>query len=237
MPDHSSPQIFSDPTDAVLEQEVPRLVADGVRSLKVFLTYEPLRLTDAEFLRVLAAARRNGCLVAVHCENDAAIGWRIEALLRAGLTAPGYHAWARPPVVEREATHRAIALAELVDQPIQIFHVSCAEAAEEIARAQARGVKVWGETCPQYLTLTAADMDRPGFEGAKYMCSPAPRDEAEHGRVWDMIRRGVLDVVSSDHCGFSYGGNAGKARAGRDAPFTEVPNGIPGLAARLPILF
>ncbi len=237
MIDHAFHQIISDPTDAVLEEEVPRLVADGVRSLKVFLTYDTLRLDDAQFLRVLVAARRHGCLVAVHCENDAAIHWRMEALLRAGLTAPKYHAWARPPVVEREATHRAIALAELVDQPIQVFHVSCAEAAEEIARAQARGVKVWGETCPQYLTLTAADMDRPGFEGAKFVCSPAPRDEAEHERVWGMVRRGVLDVVSSDHCGFSYGGTAGKARHGTGAPFTEVPNGIPGLAARLPILF
>jgi dihydropyrimidinase len=107
----------------------------------------------------------------VHCENYAAIAWMSEALLAAGLTMPKYHAWSRPTMVEREATYRAIALAELVDQPIQIFHVSCGEVADEIARAQARGVKVWAETCPQYLALTAADMDRPGFEGAKYMCS------------------------------------------------------------------
>ena len=115
MLDHSFHQIITDPTDSVLDEEVPRLVAEGVRSLKVFLTYDALRLDDAGYLRVLAAARQHGCLVAVHCENDAAIGWRIEALLRAGLTAPKHHAWARPPVVEREATHRAIALAELVD--------------------------------------------------------------------------------------------------------------------------
>src|SRR3712207_5278272 len=107
MLDHAFHQIVSDPTEAVLRDEIPRVVAEGVRSLKVFLTYEPLRLTDEEFLRVLAVARRLGCLVTVHCENDATIRWRIEALLRAGLTAPRYHAWARPPVVEREATHRA----------------------------------------------------------------------------------------------------------------------------------
>jgi dihydropyrimidinase len=237
MVDYAFHQIISDPTEAVLEQEIPALVARGVRSLKVFLTYEPLHVTDVEYLKVLAVARRHGCLVTVHCENYAAINWRTAALLAAGLTAPKYHAWARPPVVEREATHRAIALAELVDQPIQIFHVSCAEAAEEIARAQARGVKVWGETCPQYVTLTADHMDAPGFEGAKYMCSPAPRDAAEHGRIWDMIRRGVLDVVSSDHCAFSFAGEAGKGQNGRDANFRDIPNGIPGLAARLPILF
>lgn len=236
MLDYAFHQIIADPTDAVLA-EIPGLVAQGIRSLKVFLTYEPLHLTDADYLKVLLAARKNGCLVTVHCENYDAIGWRTQALLEAGLTAPKYHAWSRPPVVEREATHRAIALAELVDQPIQVFHVSCAEAAEEIARAQARGQKVWGETCPQYLALTADHMDRPGFEGAKFMCSPAPRDVAEQGRVWEMIRRGVLDVVSSDHCGFSFDGDKGKAMNGRDAPFRDIPNGIPGIAARLPILF
>jgi dihydropyrimidinase len=237
MLDHGFHQIIADATDAVINDEIPQIVAQGVRSLKVFLTYEPLHLTDAEYLKVLLAARKHGCMVTVHCENYEAINWRTQALLAAGLTGPKYHAWARPPVVEREATHRAIALAELVDQPIQVFHVSCEEAAEEIARAQARGLKVWGETCPQYVTLTAADMDRPGFEGSKFMCSPAPRDTAEHARIWEMIRRGTLDVVSSDHCGYSYEGNLGKAQNGRDAVFRDIPNGIPGLAARLPIVF
>ena len=238
MVDYSFHQIISDATEDVLEREVPQIVAKGIRSLKVFLTYEPLHLPDEQYLKVLVTARKHGCLVTVHCENYAAINWRTEALLKAGLTAPKYHAWSRPPVVEREATHRAIALAELVDQPIQVFHVSCEEAAEEIARAQHRGVKVWGETCPQYLALTAADMDRPGFEGAAFMCSPSPRSSAEQAKVWEMIRRGTLDVVSSDHCGFSMGKpDAGKAANGRDANFRDIPNGIPGLAARLPILF
>lgn len=235
--DYSFHQIVTDPTDQVIEQELPAIVAAGVRSFKVFLTYDPLHVDDAQYLRVLAAARRLGAFVTVHCENYHAIRFMTEALLARGMTAPKYHSWSRPPVVEREATHRAIALAELLDQPIQVFHVSCAEAAEEIARAQTRGVKVWGETCPQYLTLTAAHMDRPGFEGAKFMCSPSPREEAEHERVWAMIRRGVLDVISSDHCGYSYEGNAGKGQNGRDATFRDIPNGIPGLAARLPIVF
>ncbi|MDO9708987.1 dihydropyrimidinase [Paracraurococcus lichenis] len=237
MLDYSFHQIITDPTEEVLEREVPQIVAKGIRSLKVFLTYEPLHLSDEEYIKVLVTARRNGCLVTVHCENYAAIKWRTEALIAAGLTAPKYHAWSRPSIVEREATHRAIALAELVDQPIQVFHVSCEEAAEEIARAQARGLKVWGETCPQYLTLTADDMDRPGFDGAAFMCSPSPRTTAEHAKVWEMIRRGTLDIVTSDHCGFSMAGEQGKAASGRDAPFRDIPNGIPGLAARLPILF
>ncbi|BFL62930.1 Dihydropyrimidinase [Roseomonas mucosa] len=237
MIDHGFHQVITDPTPAVMEAELPQVVADGVGSLKAFLTYDPLHLTDAEFLQVLLAARRHGLMVHVHCENHDAIRWRQQALLAAGMTAPKYHAWARPPVVEREATHRAIALAELVDQPIQVFHVSCAEVAEEIARAQARGLKVWGETCPQYLVLTAEDMDRPGFEGAKFICSPAPRQAADHEGTWEMLRRGTLSVVSSDHCGFSFGGDRGKARNGRDASFDAIPNGIPGLAARVPVLF
>lgn len=237
MVDYSFHQIITDATDDVIWKEIPQVVAQGVRSLKVFLTYDPLQLDDRAYLRVLAAARREGAFVTVHCENYEAIRWRTEALIAAGKTAPMYHAWSRPKMIEREATHRAIALAEMVDQPIQVFHVSCSEVAEEIARAQHRGLKVWGETCPQYFTLTAADMDRPGFEGAKFMCSPAPRTKADQEALWADVRRGTLDVVSSDHSGWTFGGARGKPVNGTDAPFRDIPNGVPGLAARLAILF
>ena len=237
MVDYSFHQIITDASDAVIHQQIPQVVAEGIRSLKVFLTYDALALDDRGYLRVLAAARRAGALVTVHCENYEAIGWRTEALLAAGLTAPKYHAWSRPRMIEREATHRAIALAEMVDQPIQVFHVSCSEVAEEIARARHRGLKVWGETCPQYFVLTAADMDRPGFEGAKFMCSPSPRTAADQAMLWEDIRRGTLDVISSDHSGWCYDGTRGKRVAGDDASFRDIPNGVPGLAARLPIIF
>ena len=126
---------------------------------------------------MLAAARKLGALVCVHAEHHELIMFLTEQLVAAGLTAPKHHAWAKPTVVEREAAHRIIAMAEALDVPIQIFHVSGPEPAEEIARARKRGLKVWGETCPQYLMLTAEDLDRPGFEGAKYIFSPrrAPR--------------------------------------------------------------
>ena len=237
MVDYSFHQIVTDPTDDVVFREIPEVVASGIRSLKAFLTYDPLHLDDRQFLRVLAAARRAGALVTVHCENYEAIRWRTAALLADGRTAPKYHAWSRPVMVEREATHRAIALAELVDQPIQIFHVSCPEVAEEIARARARGVKVWAETCPQYFVLSGTDMDRPGFEGAKFMCSPAPRDAAAREGLWQEIRQGTLDVISSDHSGWSYETPAGKRVHGVDAPFRDIPNGVPGLGSRLPIIF
>lgn len=237
MVDYSFHQIITDATDDVIFREVPEIVAQGVRSLKVFLTYDPLHLDDRQFLRVLAAARRTGALVTVHCENYEAIRWRTAALLADGRTAPKYHAWSRPSMIEREATHRAIALAEMVDQPIQIFHVSCPEVAEEIERAQRRGVKVWGETCPQYFVLSAADMDRPGFEGAKFMCSPAPRDKAASEGLWEVVKRGTLDVISSDHSGWGYDTPAGKRVNGSDASFRDIPNGVPGLTARLPLIF
>ena len=196
MVDYSFHQIITDASDEVIFNQVPQVVASGVRSLKVFLTYDPLHLDDRQFLRVLAAARRTGALVTVHCENYEAIRWRTAALLADGKTAPKYHAWSRPPMLEREAAHRAIALAEMVDQPIQIFHVSCPEVAEEIGRAQARGLKVWGETCPQYFVLSADDMDRPGFEGAKFMCSPSPRDAAASEGLWKTCARRCVG------CGF-----------------------------------
>ena len=247
--DYGFHQIITDPTPEVLGEEVPALVARGVRSLKVFLTYDPLMLTDRQFIEVLAAARRLGAFVTVHCENFDAIGWRIEALLKAGLTDPLQHAWSRPPVVEREATHRAIALAEMVDQPIQIFHVSCEEAAAEIAAAKARGLKVWGETCPQYLTLSHDDLAGPDFVGAKAVCSPALRERGENERVWRRIQDGTLDVVTSDHCGFSfatqkkvagssaYGTGTAATRPDGTPMFNAIPNGVPGIETRLPVLF
>ena len=237
MVDYSFHQIIADASDEVIFKQIPEIVAAGVRSLKVFLTYENSFIDDRGFLRVLAAARRNAMLVTVHCENYEAINWRTAALLAAGHVEPKYHAWSRPSMIEREATHRAIALAELVDTPIQVFHVSCPEVAAEITQAKARGLKVWGETCPQYFVLSAADMDRPGFEGAKFMCSPSPRDAAASAGLWDMVRMGTLDVVSSDHSGWGYNSPVGKRVHGTNAPFSDIPNGVPGLASRLPILF
>ena len=234
--DYSFHLIVSDPTPEVLA-ELPDLIAQGHRSIKVFLTYDAMVLGDEGYLEVLAVARRHGALVTVHAENHAAIKWMTARLRAAGLTGTLQHAWSKPMVVEREATHRAIALAELLDVPIQIFHVSGAEAADEIARAQARGVKVFGETCPQYLVLTAQDLDRPDFEGAKFICSPAPRTAADQAALWQALARGTLGVVTSDHAPFRFDDPQGKKIHGTDAPFDQVPNGVPGIETRLPILF
>ncbi|WAP67815.1 dihydropyrimidinase [Jiella pelagia] len=229
--------IVSDPSPQVLGQELPALVEDGYTSLKVFMTYEDLRLSDAEILGVLDTARRTGALVMVHCENEDAIRYLIGRHEADGDVAPKAHATTRPIAAEREATHRALSLAEIVDVPLVIVHVSNRESMEEIERARRRGRKVIGETCPQYLMLTAEDLDGMDWEGAKFVCSPPPRDKASQDACWDGIERGVFDLYSSDHCPFRYDDPAGKLNPKGRESFRHIPNGIPGVETRLPILF
>jgi dihydropyrimidinase len=229
--------IIADATDAVLGQELPALVHDGYTSFKVFMTYEGLALSDIEMLNVMAVARDTGALVMVHAENYDAIRFLTDRLERAGKTAPQYHATSRPIPVEREATHRAISLAELVDVPVMIVHVSNGQAMEEIRRAQQRGLKVYGETCPQYLVLTEKDMEGLNMEGAKYVCSPPPRDTQSQQACWQGLQQGVFSIFSSDHCPFRYDDPQGKQNPKGRTSFRWVPNGMPGVETRLPILF
>ncbi|MCA0922645.1 dihydropyrimidinase [Pseudooceanicola nanhaiensis] len=229
--------IITDPTPSVLGQELPALVADGYTSFKVFMTYEGMALTDMEMLKVMAVARDTGALVMVHAENYDMIRFMTEQLEAAGMTAPRHHATSRPIVVEREATHRAISLAELSDIPLMVVHVSNREATEEIRRAQSRGLNIRGETCPQYLVLTEDDLDGLNMEGAKYVCSPPPRDLDSQKACWEGLQQGVFNVYSSDHSPFRYDDPAGKLFPKGRTSFRWVPNGIPGVGARLPILF
>jgi dihydropyrimidinase len=147
------------------------------------------------------------------------------------------HAFTRPQAVEREATHRAITLAEVVDVPLVIVHVSNGAAADEILRARLRGRNVVAETCPQYVQLTAEDLEGMDWEGAKFVCSPPPRDKAEQANIWRGIETGVFDLFSSDHCPFKYDHPEGKLNPRGRTDFRHIPNGIPGVEARLPILF
>ena len=229
--------IISDPTKALLGQELPALVADGYTSFKVFMTYESLRLNDAEILDTMDAARRTGALVMVHCENEDAIAYLIGQHEALGEVRPDAHASTRPIVAEREATHRAMSLAEIVDVPVVIVHVSNGAAIDEIRRARARGRKVVAETCPQYLTLTAADLEGMDWEGAKFVCSPPPRDADEQIACWNGLEEGTFDLFSSDHCPFRYDDPAGKLNPKSKESFRHIPNGIPGIETRLPILF
>jgi len=225
-------------TDPVtLGQDLPALIRAGYTSFKVFMTYAGLALSDREILEVMAVAKEQNAMVMVHAENEDAIEFLRDKAERQGETGPLHHARTRPVPVEREATHRAISLAEIAQVPLTIVHVSNGEAMEEIARARNRGVTVFAETCPQYITLTADDLDRAGFEGAKYVCSPPPRTSEEWGNIWGGIEQGVFDLFSSDHCPFRFADPAGKDVAGARQSFRNIPNGIPGVETRLPVLF
>ena len=235
--DYAFHLIVSDPTPQAIGQDLPALIKDGYTSFKIYLTYDALMLSDEQVLDVFAVARRDGAMVMVHAENNDMIKWMAERLIRAGLTAPKFHATSRPMLVEREATHRTIALAELVDVPVLVVHVSGAEAIDQIRWAQSRGLKVYAETCPQYLFLTADDMDKPGLEGAKHMCSPPPRDKANQEIVWNALAEGVFEVFSSDHAPYRYDDPDGKLKHGPNAHFKQIANGVPGLEVRMPLLF
>ena len=236
MVDYAFHLIVSDPSAGVLGQELPALIRDGYTHFKIYMTYDALKLDDRQVLDVLHLARREGAMTMIHAENDDCIAWLTETLEMAGQTAPRYHASSRPPVVEREATHRAISLAELMDVPVLIVHVSGNEAMTQIQQAQARGLRVYGETCPQYLFLTAEDLARPGFEGAKCICSPPPRSKEDQRHIWRGLRTGVFQIFSSDHAPFRYEGADGKRAAGEDARFRDVPNGVPGIETRMALL-
>lgn len=235
--DYSFHAIVTDPTEIVLRKELPRLISEGIRSIKIFSAYEHNFIDDEAILDVLSVAKEAGALVVVHAENYGMIKWLTKSLEGRGLTQPKYHALAKPAIVEREAISRVIALSEILDQPIQIFHVSSAEGVEEIRRAQCRGVKVFAETCPQYLAFTAEDLNRPAFEGVKYLCSPALRTREDQAALWKAIRSGIIGIVSSDHAPWSYNDTRGKRVAGDDASFSKIPNGMPGIETRLPFLF
>lgn len=234
--DYAFHLIVSDPRPEVLDVELPALIREGIRSFKVYMTYDMLRLDDGQLLDVMSVAQREKAMVMVHAENHEVIQWIARRLLDRGHRAPKYHAVAHAPVAEGEATHRAIALSTLLDQPLLIVHVSDPVAIGHIRAAQTLGVRVYGETCPQYLFLTAADIDRPGMDGAMWCCSPPPRDAAAQEAVWRGLTNGTLQVYSSDHAPYRFD-ESGKLPRGADTTFKEMANGVPGIELRLPLLF
>ncbi len=225
--------IVGDPTPEVLSKELPELIEQGCTSIKIYLTYEGLKLDDYEILNVLDLARREGVMVMVHAENDACIRWLTDRLLEARKTALRYHAAAHPAIGEREAAYRAISFAELIETPILIVHVSSAGVVEEVRRAQRRGLPIYAETCPQYLFLSSEDIDTADMSGAKCVCSPPPRERANQPQMWRGLEDGTLAVFSSDHSPWNYADKI----AGAPKPFKDVLNGIPGIETRLPLFF
>ncbi|SFM09424.1 dihydropyrimidinase [Bradyrhizobium sp. NFR13] len=236
MIDYAFHIIVSDVTDKVISEDIPALVKQGHSSIKIFMTYDRLKVDDEKLLDILAAAREARALVCVHAENHGVIAWMVKRLIDKGYTAPKYHAVSHARVSESEAFTRLIAFSELLDQPVMIFHVSTREGAAVIREARGRGVKIFAETCPQYLFLTAEDLDKPGAEGAKWMCSPPARTKDDQEALWQALSLGDLQLISSDHAPYRYD-ETGKLRAGPNPTFKQVANGLPGLEVRLPLLF
>lgn len=212
-------------------EELPKLLKNGFPSFKVFMVYDGMRLRDGELMEILKIAKDNDGLVCVHAENYDSINYRIEGLLAEGKTEPIYHAVSRPQKCEAEATNRAVKLAEMLDAPIYIVHVSNGEASDIITNSRKQGFKTMGETCPQYLLLSIDNYREEDFNGAKYVMSPPLRESFNQELLWDDLRLGGLQSIATDHCPFFMD----QKRMGEN-DFTKIPNGAPGIEARMALI-
>lgn len=241
--DYGFHMLVGNPGEQALEELKVISSEEGVTSLKIYMTYTALQLRDDQILSVLLRGRENRMLTMIHAENGDVLNWLTDKLEAQNLVAPKYHSHSRPPVLESEATNRAIALSSLISHtPILIVHVSDPGATLRIRQAQTNGQPIFAETCPQYLFLTRDDLDAPDFLGAKCVCSPPPRDKSSQEAIWTGLRNGTFTVLSSDHCPFNYD----DAESGKKTCITEeypvgrfrqIPNGIPGIETRLPLVF
>ena len=225
--------IVTDLAGAGLE-DMDEMVREGVASFKLFMAYpNVLMVDDATIFKALAQTAKNGALICMHAENGSVIDVIIARALAEGKTAPVYHALTRPPRAEAEAVHRAIALAEIAGAPVYIVHLSSEDALNQVREARDRGVPAFAETCPQYLLLSIEELERPNFEGAKYVFTPPLRPKEHLPKLWDGLKHDHLQVVSTDHCPFCF---ADQKILGKD-DFTKIPNGGPGIENRLQLIY
>jgi dihydropyrimidinase len=222
----------TDVNDAVLD-EIAGLPGRGVSSIKMLMAYKGrIMVSDEELFLAMQRARDAGMLTMVHCENGDVIDILVREALAEGQSLPKYHALTRPPQLEGEATGRAIAMAEILDAPLYVVHVTCEDALTRVREARARGSRVTAETCVQYLFFTADNLDTDSFEGAKWVCSPPFRQRKDHEALWKALENDVLSVVSTDHCPFYY--ETQKVLGRED--FSKIPSGCPGIEDRLLVL-
>ncbi|GAA2450419.1 dihydropyrimidinase [Streptomyces macrosporus] len=232
--DYAFHMILSDVTEDTLK-EMDLLVEEGITSFRMYMTYPGAYYSDdGRILRALQRSADNGALVMVHAENGVAIDVLAAQALAGGRTEPRRHAEVRHPLLEAEAVHRAVQLARVAGAPLYVLHVSARQAVEELTAARDLGLPVYGETCPQYLFLSAEELARPGFEGAKYVCTTPlrPRGEGHQDALWRALRTDDLQVVSTDHCPFDF---AGQKEQGH-GDFTRIPSGLPGIEHRMDLL-
>lgn len=221
-------------TDQVLEELPEMITEEGITSLKVFMAYKNQFQADDETLfKTLIAAKELGALVMVHAENGDVIDFLVKKALAEGNTDPIYHALTRPPEAEGEATGRAATLTQLANSQLYVVHVSCAEAVKQLEEARKKGVDIWGETCPQYLVLDQTYLEKPNFEGAKYVWSPPLREAWNQEVLWNALKNGQLQTLGSDQCSFDF---KGQKELGK-GDFSKIPNGGPIIEDRMSILF
>jgi dihydropyrimidinase len=214
-------------------EELASLPDQGITSYKLFMAYKGALMVDDETLfKTMEVAAETGALVMVHAENGDAIDVLVKRALAEGHTEPHWHALTRPPETEGEATNRAIQLARVAGAPLYVVHVSCRESVEPIALAREKGWDVHGETCTQYFFIDYTDLERPDFEGAKFVYTPPPRDKANQEVLWNAVRTDVLSAISTDHCAFNWNG---QKTLGKD-DFSKIPNGGPGIENRLQMI-
>lgn len=219
------------PTDIAKLDQLPAVVEAGCPTFKLYMAYG-FRLKDDELLQALDAVKQVNGLPIVHAENWDIICLMIAQNLAVGRTEPRWHTRSRPAVMEGEAVGRVIDMAALVGTPVYIFHVSCDDAVERIATARRRGLRVFGETCPQYLLLTDAAYEEPGVAGTLPVCAPPLRSLTDQARLWTALGRNELQVVSTDHCPFS---SADKALGLDD--FSRIPGGVPSIESRFALMY
>ena len=214
-------------------KEMETLVGEGITSFKLFMAYPGVFYSDdGQVLRALQKGAETGGLIMMHAENGIAIDVLVEQALARGNTDPRFHGVVRHALLEAEATSRAIKLAQVAGAPIYIVHLSASEALDELVRARDAGVNAFAETCPQYLFLSTVDLARPGFEGAKYVCSTPLRPEEHQAALWRGLRTDDLSVVSTDHCPFCFTGQKDLGLG----DFSKIPNGLPGVETRMDLL-
>jgi dihydropyrimidinase len=235
--DYAFHMIFGESSIASIKEELPGLMQDGFLSVKVFMNYPGFMLDDERILEVMDTTRRHGGLTMVHAENGHCVHWLTQSLTRSRGAGLAVFAATAPVPVEREATHRAITLAQLSGARTLLVHVSAGEATEQIRWAHAHGISVLAETCPQYLVRTVEDLNRPGWEAAKFLCSPPLRTEPDAVQLWRGLQDGTFQVFSSDHCPYRIEGPDGKRAGGATPHFHHVAPGLPGIETRLMLLF
>lgn len=213
--------------------EIPLLAAAGVSSYKVYLAYDALRLRDGEIYEILKRVKDIRGIVGAHCENGDIVNLLTRDHIRQGKTEPRFHPPSRPDLAEAEAVCRFAHLGQLAAAPVHIVHLSSQAGLESALAARRRGTELYIECCPQYLFLTADMCQLPGFEGAKYICSPPLRSGTSQKALWQALAAGDIDTVSTDHCSFNY---AGQKELGR-GDFSKIPNGLPGVEQRPALMY